>query len=116
MDPLPSYRMTPEDLLGPSATCTLGHDPETMFRPTRTTTNDAQSWRDGWEIGFRLWIDRGGQAILGKGRLELLEGIERHRSISAAARHMGMSYRHAWLLVRNINAAAGEPLVTVSKG
>jgi molybdate transport system substrate-binding protein len=67
-------------------------------------------------MGFRLWIERGGQAILGQGRLELLEGIDRWHSISAAARHMGMSYRRAWNLVQSINAAAGEPLVTAAPG
>jgi len=74
------------------------------------------SWGQGWSIGFRVWVERGGQAVLGQGRLELLEGIDRCHSISAAARHMGMSYRRAWQLVQSINAAAGQPLVTAAPG
>jgi hypothetical protein len=54
------------------------------------------SWGEGWTIGLRVWIERAGQAILGQGRAELLDGIERWHSISAAARQLGMSYRHAW--------------------
>jgi molybdate transport system substrate-binding protein len=46
----------------------------------------------------------------------LLEGIDRWRSISAAARQMGMSYRRAWLLVQSMNEAAGEPLVEAAVG
>ena len=69
-----------------------------------------------WTVGVRLWVERAGQAILGKGRLELLEGIGRWHSISEAARQMKMSYRHAWLLVQSINEAAGEPLVVSSTG
>lgn len=74
------------------------------------------SWSSTWTVGLRIWVERAGQAILGKGRLELLEGIERWHSISAAARQMNMSYRRAWLLVQSINAAAGEPLVVAATG
>jgi molybdenum ABC transporter molybdate-binding protein len=74
------------------------------------------SWGEGWTVGLRVWIERAGQAILGRGRAELLLGIDRWHSISAAARQMGMSYRHAWLLVQRINEAAGQPLVTAATG
>jgi molybdate transport system regulatory protein len=73
-------------------------------------------WGEGCSVGLRVWVERAGQGILGKGRLELLEGIDRHHSISAAARQMGMSYRRAWDLVQSINAAASEPLVSAVTG
>jgi molybdenum ABC transporter molybdate-binding protein len=69
-----------------------------------------------WTVGVRVWVERAGHPVLGKGRLELLEGIDRHRSISAAARELGMSYRRAWLLVQSINAGAGERLVEAATG
>jgi molybdate transport system substrate-binding protein len=69
-----------------------------------------------WTAGLRVWLERSGRAVLGEGRLELLEGIDRWHSISAAARHMGMSYRHAWVLVQDMNEAAGEPLVVSAVG
>jgi molybdenum ABC transporter molybdate-binding protein len=72
--------------------------------------------RRDWRVGARVWVECAGRAILGKGRLELLAGIDRHRSISAAAREMKMSYRHAWLMVQSINNAAGEPLVNTATG
>jgi molybdate transport system substrate-binding protein len=74
------------------------------------------SWGSDWAVGLRAWVERRGHVILGKGRLELLEAIDRWHSISAAARQIGMSYRHAWLLVQSINEAAGEPLVQAATG
>ena len=40
---------------------------------------------------------------LGPGKIEVLEAIVKHQSISAAARAIGMSYRRAWLLVDAVN-------------
>ena len=67
-------------------------------------------------MGCAFWVERAGQSILGPDRLELLEGIDRSHSISAAARQIGISYRQAWELVQGINEAAGEPLVTAATG
>lgn len=74
------------------------------------------NWGDDWSVDVRVWVERSGHAILGKGRLELLEGIERFHSIRAAAQQMSMSYRRAWLLVQSINAAAGAPIVVAATG
>ena len=79
-------------------------------------TPSEPGWSSEWSIRLRVWAERDGQALLGPGRLELLEAIDRWRSISAAARQIGMSYRHAWLLVQSINAAAGKPLVESAVG
>lgn len=73
-------------------------------------------WANDWTLRLRVWAEREGQAILGPGRVELLQAIDRWHSISAAARQIGMSYRHAWLLVQGINEAAGTPLVESAIG
>jgi molybdate transport system substrate-binding protein len=78
--------------------------------------DEDQEWMNDWTVGVRLWLERSGQAILGPGRLELLEAIDRCGSISAAARQLGVSYRHAWLLVDSINRAAGATLVRRQTG
>ncbi len=49
---------------------------------------------------------------IGPGKIALLEAIRDTGSISAGARKVGMSYRRAWLLVEQINAALREPAVT----
>lgn len=62
---------------------------------------------------LRLFFDG---AMLGPGKVELLERIRARGSIAAAGREMGMSYRRAWSLVEEMNAAFAEPLVTSTRG
>lgn len=56
------------------------------------------------------------KAYVGPGRADLLEGIARTGSISAAGKAMGMSYRRAWSLVQALNDGFGRPLVLSSRG
>ena len=53
---------------------------------------------------------------LGPGKIQLLEAIREHGSISAAARSMGMAYRHAWELVDDLNCCFQSPVVAASTG
>ena len=55
-------------------------------------------------------------AMLGPGKAELLERIRDTGSISAAGRGMEMSYKRAWMLVEEMNAAFREPLVESARG
>lgn len=48
---------------------------------------------------------------MGDGIAGLLSGVEEHGSLKAAAESMGMSYRHAWGLLREIEKRLGEPLL-----
>ena len=54
--------------------------------------------------------------MIGPGKAELLERIERCGSIAAAGREMGMSYKRAWELVGRLNAMFREPVVASSRG
>jgi molybdenum ABC transporter molybdate-binding protein len=74
------------------------------------------SWAKDWTVGVRVWIERHGQAVLGQGRAELMDAIGRHRSITAAAKAAGMSYRRAWSVIQELNEAAGETLVRATVG
>jgi molybdate transport system substrate-binding protein len=71
---------------------------------------------EGWQVRVGVWLERHGRAVLGEGLLALLECIDRCGSITRAAREVGVSYRHAWVTIKQINEAAGEPLVTASAG
>ena len=53
---------------------------------------------------------------LGHGKIRLLELIEQHGSIAAAARAMGMSYRRAWLLCDEVNRMFLEPAIGTRLG
>jgi molybdate transport system regulatory protein len=64
----------------------------------------------------RLRILFGGTTAIGPGKADLLEAIGASGSISAAGRAMRMSYRRAWLLVDEMNAAFVRPLVASKAG
>lgn len=65
---------------------------------------------------LKLRIVFGDDAMLGPGKVQLLEFIEENGSISAAGRAMGMSYKRAWSLVDEMNAAFNSPLVESVRG
>ncbi len=69
-----------------------------------------------YRIRGRIWIEGEDGTFLGYGRMVLLERIRDYGSISAAARSMGMAYRHAWRLVDSMNRQAPVPLVVTSTG
>lgn len=68
------------------------------------------------KVNGRFWIENEGHPLAGHGRIELLEHIRDCGSISEAARLMKMAYKAAWDSVAAINAAAGELVVSRSKG
>ncbi len=65
---------------------------------------------------IRLRIDFDGERYIGHGRIELLELIGRHGSISKAAQAMGMSYKRAWYLIDGFNRMFREPLIDRQHG
>ena len=68
------------------------------------------------ESRLSLRLELGDVVRLGPGKVRLLELIDTTGSISAAGRAMGMSYRHAWLLVDSLNTAFREPIVATRAG
>jgi len=54
--------------------------------------------------------------MIGPGKADLLERIDRCGSIAAAGREMGMSYKRAWELIGTLNAMFRAPLVDSTRG
>lgn len=65
---------------------------------------------------FRVRITAGDVIAIGPGKIDLLEAIGETGSITAAAKHLGMSYRRAWLLLNELNRALRRPAVDSAKG
>ena len=65
-------------------------------------------------LSLRFNLDPEGR--IGPGKIELLEQIAAFGSISAGARQMEMSYKHAWDLVEEMNQLFGKPLVAAQTG
>jgi molybdate transport system regulatory protein len=68
----------------------------------------------GTRLSIRIDLNNGDR--IGPGKIALLEAIRDTGSISAGARKIGMSYRRAWLLVEQINAALQQPGVASTMG
>ena len=69
---------------------------------------------DNPRLSLRLHFDSG--LTFGRGKADLLQGIDEEGSIAAAGRRMGMSYRRAWSLVEDMNEHFTAPLVDSSRG
>lgn len=65
-------------------------------------------------LSLRINLDPEGR--IGPGKIELLEQIAAFGSISAGARQMRMSYKHAWDLVEEMNRIFGKPVVAAQTG
>jgi len=63
-----------------------------------------------------LRIDLDSEERIGPGKIQLLENIREHGSISAAGRAMDMSYKRAWDLVDEINRICGHPTIAPQTG
>ena len=68
------------------------------------------------DVRFRLRVRQGEHIAIGPGKVALLEAIQEHGSISAAARSLGMSYRRAWLLIDELNHALASPATSSEQG
>jgi molybdate transport system regulatory protein len=65
---------------------------------------------------LKIRINHAGNTALGPGKIELLQMIEQHGSISAAAKQMKMSYRRAWELVDVMNRCFDQAVVISTTG
>lgn len=64
----------------------------------------------------KIWLEHKGKPILGKGGAEILQAIKENKSISKAAKKLGMSYRYVWNYIEKINQALGKPVIKTFRG
>jgi molybdate transport system regulatory protein len=73
--------------------------------------------RRAWmEIKAKFWIENRGEVVLGGGKTALLLAVDRFGSIQRAADEFGMSYRHAWGVIKKIEQRAGFKIVDTKLG
>jgi molybdate transport system regulatory protein len=72
--------------------------------------------RVSMEIKAKFWIENRGEVVLGGGKTALLLAVDRFGSIQRAADEFGMSYRHAWGVVKRIEERAGFKIVDTKLG
>jgi molybdate transport system regulatory protein len=69
-----------------------------------------------FDVDGSIWIKKDNRGFIGRGRVELLQNIQIHGSISKAAKEMKMSYKAAWDSVDIMNKLSNKPLVTKVTG
>ena len=68
------------------------------------------------KLSCKVWIEYKGQPLIGKGGAEILEAVDKEKSISKAAETLGMSYRYVWNYLRDIQKTLEQPIVETFKG
>lgn len=71
---------------------------------------------DSKTIRIRPRIYIGDAIALGPGKIDLLRHVGEMRSISAAARALGIPYKRAWLLIESLNRGFCRPVVSTATG
>ena len=65
---------------------------------------------------WKVWIERDGTVLISDFRAGLLESIQSHGSVAGAAQDLGLPNRTAWKKLREMEKAAGVPLVRSVSG
>ncbi|MDH7477891.1 MAG: LysR family transcriptional regulator [Candidatus Bathyarchaeota archaeon] len=72
--------------------------------------------RDKSKFSYKIWLEYEGKPLIGKGGAQILEKIEKEKSISKAAEKLGMSYRYVWGYLKRIEKILGEPVIETYRG
>jgi molybdate transport repressor ModE-like protein len=70
----------------------------------------------GIKATFKFWLETEDGYVFGEGPFELLCKIRELETLSAAAQALGMSYRHAWGIIKNVERRVGTPFLKTRKG
>jgi molybdate transport repressor ModE-like protein len=68
------------------------------------------------KIKAKLWLEVNGKPVMGEGRAELLEQIDQTKSLSESARRLGLSYRYAWGMIRDMENNLGKKILLSYRG
>lgn len=68
------------------------------------------------EVRYKIWLEKKGEVIAGNGKINLLKMVDKLGSIQKAADKMGLSYRHAWGMIRKMEQRAGFKIVKTIVG
>ncbi len=68
------------------------------------------------QLRLRMRVTVDDTIAIGPGKIALLEALDETRSITAAAKTLGMSYRRAWTLIDELNRSLRQPAVISAAG
>ena len=68
------------------------------------------------EVQAKIWLVDGEKPIIGRGKANLLKTIYLEGSLNKACDILNISYKHAWLQIKEIEEAIGEPILATKRG
>ncbi len=68
------------------------------------------------DVDFKLLLTNNGDAIISKGKYQLLKEVDEHGSLNAAAKNMGLSYKKAFSYIKSIEENLGENVLIRTPG
>jgi molybdate transport system regulatory protein len=69
-----------------------------------------------YQVKYKLWIEADEASFLGSGRIDLLKAVDEFGSLSKAAKHLNISYKKAWELIKSVNEAGHESMTITTTG
>jgi len=68
------------------------------------------------KIRIKLWLETENGYVFGEGVLKILSKIQELGTLRDATKELGMSYRHAWGIIKKSEQRLGKPLLATHKG
>lgn len=68
------------------------------------------------ETRTKVWITEDGKPVIGEGKVALLRAIDEEGSLRKACSKVGVSYKHAWLVLNKMSERLGEDVVVTVRG
>jgi molybdate transport system regulatory protein len=65
------------------------------------------------EIKYKIWIEKDGKVVFGKGRETIFKAIDEQHSLNAASKKLEMSYRAVWGKLKASEERTGMKLVDI---
>ena len=65
---------------------------------------------------YKFWLETEDGYVFGLGSFKLLQGIQDKGTLTASAKELNMSYRHAWGIIKQIQEKVGQAIVITHKG
>lgn len=69
-----------------------------------------------WAMRSKAWLEIEGHPVIGEGRMDMLQAIDRCGSFVQASKEIGISCRKIRGVVRDMEKAVGSPLVKAYRG
>lgn len=78
---------------------------------------DTEKSLDNFKLNFKIWLSTpDGKGVMGDGKWMILKSIEKHGSLRAATKALGLTYRRTWGDLKAIEQEFGFPLLEKSRG